>query len=42
MFRGKPHGMAFLGPTLQPLFSQYVCHPAIVGIAQVGLKFKQL
>ena len=29
--------MGFLGPTLQPLFSEYVCHPAIVGIAQTIL-----
>ena len=34
---GKPRGMAFLGPTLQPIYSQYVCHPAIVGIAQTVL-----
>ena len=34
---GKPRPMAFLGPTLQPLYSQYVCHPAVVGIAQTIL-----
>ena len=34
---GRPRPMAFLGPTLQPLYSQYVCHPAVVGIAQTIL-----
>lgn len=34
---GTPKGMAYLTPTLQPLFSQYVCHPAVVGIAQTIL-----
>ena len=34
---GKPRGMAFLSPTLQPLFSAHVCHPAVVGIAQTVL-----
>ena len=34
---GQTRGMALLGPTLQPLFSQFVCHPAVVGIAQTIL-----
>ena len=34
---GQIRGMGFLGPTLQPLFSQFVCHPAVVGIAQTIL-----
>ena len=29
---GKPRGMSFL--PLQPLYQQYLCHPAVVGIAQ--------
>jgi hypothetical protein len=32
---GKPRAMAFLA--LQPLYQQYVCHPAVVGIAQTIL-----
>lgn len=32
---GKPRGMAFLA--LQPIYQQYVCHPAVVGIAQTIL-----
>lgn len=32
---GKPRAMAFL--PLQPLYCEYVCHPAVVGIAQTVL-----